>query len=101
MNNEKIRDIIETHDNAGLTDYAIDDMVGELYELCQPQWIYVSERLPEEAPHRNVEIAYLDAANNAYSAKVASRLVSTMVVDCYAWRETGPLPQPPKEDEYE
>jgi len=47
---EKIRDIIETHDSVGLLDYCIDDMVGELYDLCQPEWISVDDP-PNETGH--------------------------------------------------
>ena len=71
-----------------------EDGISEIIDLIQPQWINVSDRLPDIKPHRNVEIAYQDAAGKQFSGQVSSRLIN--ITSCYAWREVQPLPKPPE-----
>jgi len=92
-----VSDIITLSTDGSLTRFDYIDNLTKIIAICQPKWIPVSDRLPDEEPHRNVEIAYLDAAGHKYSGQVSSRFVSNGQMNCYAWREIEPLPEPPNE----
>jgi len=89
---EQVENCLKSH--GAVVPLVVYDILKECLDAL-PEWISIDKELPKEEPHRNVEIAYCDAAGKVFSGLCSTRLIKA--VNCFAWREEQPLPIPPDE----
>jgi len=73
----------------------LEDQLAESKPLMN-NWISRTDSEPAEEPHRNVLLAYTDAANKVFVSETSSRIAGA--INYFAWIEI-PTYLPPKENE--